>query len=53
VAFDRIRLFSFTEALGGYGYGMSFATIVPAPMAGSAVALGLMCVGRGRRRSAR
>ena len=38
---------------GGYGHSMSFATIVPAPMTGTAVALGLMCVGRGRRRSAR
>lgn len=55
VAFDRIRVNAVgdNDWYGGYGFGMSFATIVPAPMAGSAVALGLMCVGRGRRRSAR
>ena len=55
VAFDRIRVNAVGDNnwYGGYGFGMSFATIVPAPMAGSAVALGLMCVGRGRRRSAR
>jgi len=55
VAFDRIRLNALNDnfSQGGYGYSMSFATIVPAPMTGTAVALGLMCVGRGRRRSAR
>ncbi|MCX5650904.1 MAG: hypothetical protein NTU45_05875 [Planctomycetota bacterium] len=55
LAFDRIRVNAVGDNTwyGGYGYSMSFATIVPAPMAGAAVALGLMCVGRGRRRSAR
>ena len=55
VAFDRIRMNAINDfpLPGGYGHSMSFATIVPAPMTGTAVALGLMCVGRGRRRSAR